>query len=81
MDYDWINQDFLANMLLTALIANALDVKVGLQAVSEGIFPFPPTYKLFVPQTTELTSHVEVYELFPILVVPMKCRDCPLGSS
>ncbi len=61
-----------ANMDLTALIARALDVKVGLQAVSDGIFPFPPTYKLEVSHTSEFTLHVEVYRSFPILVVPMK---------
>mgnify|MGYP003456519331 CR=1 FL=1 len=64
--------DHLGNMDLTALIARALDVKVGLQAVYDGIFPFPPTYKLEVPQTSEFTSHVEVSGSFPILVVPMK---------
>lgn len=30
---------------LTDLMAKALDVKVGLQAVSAGMLPLPPTYK------------------------------------
>ena len=32
-----------STIFLTALIAIALDVNVGLQAVYEGILPFPPT--------------------------------------
>lgn len=59
----------------------ALDVRVGLQAVSEGILPFPPTYKLEVPQTNELTLHVEVRLSFPILVVPIQWKDCPLAGT
>lgn len=56
----------------TALMAKALEVKVGLQAVSEGILPFPPTYKLEVPQTCESGLQVESLSESPILVVPMK---------
>ena len=62
-------------MDLTDLMAKALDVKVGLQAVATGILPFPPTYKLDVPLTSEFTSQVDVYASLPILVVPIKCRD------
>lgn len=56
---------------LTDLMARALDVRVGLHAVSEGMFPLPPTYKLEVPQTKEFTSQVESFLDSPILVVPI----------
>lgn len=68
-------------MDLTALMAKALEVRVGLQAVSEGMFPFPPTYKLEVPQTSESGLQVESLSEIPILVVPMKCSEDPLGMT
>lgn len=57
---------------LIAFIAKALEVKVGLQAVDTGMFPFPPTNKLSNPQTFELTSQTDKFGSFPILVVPIK---------
>lgn len=71
----------LLRMERTALMAKALEVRVGLQAVSEGMLPFPPTYRLEVPQTSESGLQVESLSEIPILVVPMKCREDPLGMT
>ncbi len=70
-----------STIFLTALMAIALDVKVGLQDVSAGILPLPPTNRLVVPQTLESSLHVDVNGFLPIRVVPMKWREDPLGIT